>query len=108
MVLIAVLIKCDEKIGFIAGRKHFTGTDPDLEDRRSTRNRGRNRHVSHDVVIAASGQTRQKCARGLNSVLRISGETNYSILDVFRTQIGAGRRAGWSAVRSIGFWQNRS
>src|SRR5437773_11803495 len=104
MVLIAMLIKCDEKIGFIAGRKHFTGTDPDLEDRRSTRNRGRDRHVSHDVVIAASGQSRQKCAGGLNAVLRIARETNQSILNISKTQICAGRRAGWSAVRSIGFW----
>ena len=59
-------------------------------------------------MIAASGQPCEKSAGSLNSVLRIARETNYGVIDVFRTQIGAGRRAGWSAVRSIGFWQNRS
>jgi hypothetical protein len=59
-------------------------------------------------VIAAPGQACEKSAGGLNSILRIARETNYGVIDVFRPQIGAGRRAGWSAIRSIGFWQNRS
>jgi hypothetical protein len=61
-------------------------------------------------VIAAPGQAREKSAGGLNSILRISSETNYGVIDVFRAQIGAARnrRSGRSAVRSIGLWQNWS
>ncbi len=59
-------------------------------------------------MIAAPGQACEKRAGSLNSILRIARETNYGVIDVFRAQIGPGWRAGWSAVRSIGFWQNRS
>jgi len=54
-------------------------------------------------VIAAPGQAREKSAGGLNSILRISSETNHGVLNVFRTQIGAVRCR--RAVRSIGRWQ---
>src|SRR5439155_15520147 len=109
VVLITVLIKRDEKIGFVAGRKHFARAHADLKDRRSTGNRGWDRHVSHDIVIAPSGKACQKSAGGLNSVLRISRQTTDGVLDVLRTQIGAvrsrtgssGGRVGWSAARSI-------
>jgi len=59
-------------------------------------------------VIAAPGQACEKSAGGLNSILRIAREPNYGVIDVFRPQIGPGRRAGWSAVCRIGFWQNWS
>ena len=88
MVLVTMLVKRDQKISFIASGQYFTRTDPDLEDRRSTRDRCRDRHVSHDIVIAAPGQACEKSAGGLNAVLRISGETNYGVIDVFRAQIG--------------------
>src|SRR6202035_765700 len=51
----------------------------------------RDGHVRHDIVVAAPSQPRQKCAGSLNSVLRISGETNYGVLNIFRPQIGAVR-----------------
>src|SRR6202165_4588451 len=73
VVLITVLIKRDKKVGFIAGRQHFTCAHANLKDRRSTGNGGLDRHISHDVVVAASGESREKGAGGLNSVLRIAG-----------------------------------
>src|SRR5205814_6471539 len=127
VVLITMLIERDEKIGFVAGRKHFARAHADLKDRRSTGNRGWDRHVSHDIVVAASSQAREECAGGLNAVLRISGQTNYGVLNILRTQIGAvrsrtgrggrsggrcrtgsrGGRVGWSAARSIRLGDNR-
>ena len=56
VVLVTVLVKRDEKIGFIARREHFARTDADLENGWPTRDRGRDGHVGHDVVLAASGQ----------------------------------------------------
>ena len=91
MVLVTVLIKRDEKVGFIASREYFAGTDPDLKDRRAAGDRGRDRHVSHDVLVAAPGQPREKRAGGLNSVLRIAGQTDDGVLNIFRAQISAVR-----------------
>ena len=54
-------------------------------------NRRRDGHVGHDILFAASGESGQKGAGGLNSVLRIPGETNYGVLNIFRPQIGAVR-----------------
>src|SRR5438309_540140 len=97
MVLITVLIKCDEKIGFVTSRQNFARTDADLEDRRPAGDGGGNRHVSHDVLIAASGEACEKCAGGLNSVLRIASKPNDCVLNIFRAQIGAvrTRSGGW-------------
>src|SRR5262249_56105349 len=100
-VLVAVLRKRDEKSRLVTCRQNFTGTDAYLENRRAARDGGGDRHVGYDVVFAASSQSCQKGAGGLNSVLRISSETNYSVLNVFRPQIltvrtcnGASRRTG--------------
>ena len=62
VVLITVLVKRDEKIGFVAGGKHFAGADADLENRRSAGNGGGDRHVGHDVLSAASGESGEKSA----------------------------------------------
>jgi len=32
MVLVAVLIECDEEVGLVAGREDIAGADADLED----------------------------------------------------------------------------
>src|SRR5438552_16138479 len=95
MVLITVLIKRDQKIGFVAGRQDFAGTDADLKDGRAAGDGGGNRHVSHDVLIAASGESGEKCAGRLNSVLRIAGQTDDRVLNIFRTKIGAVRARLW-------------
>ena len=52
-------------------------------------NRGGDGHVGHDILIAASGEPGEECARRLNTVLRISGKTNDSVPNIFRTKIGA-------------------
>jgi len=116
VVLITMLIKRDEKVGFITGREHFARADADLKDGRAAGNRGRDRHVSHDILVAASGQPREKRAGGLNSVLRISGEADDCVLNIFWTQIsplrcrtGRGRPSGaWHIGRSTGFWNDFS
>src|SRR5207302_1599119 len=92
VVLVTVLVKRDQKIGFIACRQHFTGTDAYLENGRTTRNRRGDGHVGHDVVLAASGKAREKGAGGLNSVLRISREPDHRVLNAFRPQIGPARQ----------------
>ena len=48
-----------------------------------------NRHVSHHILVAASGESGQKRAGRLNSVLRIPSKANYGVLNVFRAEIGA-------------------
>src|SRR5437660_358881 len=95
MVLITVLIKRDQKIGFVTGREHFAGTDAHLKDRRSAGDGGWNGHVSHDVLIAAASEPGEKCARGLNSILRIAGQPDDRVLNIFRAQIGAVRARLW-------------
>src|SRR6476661_6800279 len=94
-----MLIEGDKKIGFITSRQDFARTDPHLKDRWSARNRGRDRHVSHHILVAASGKSRQKRAGRLNSVLRISRKANYGVLNVFRPEISAirSRMIGFSA-----------
>ena len=52
-------------------------------------NRGGDRHVSHDVLIAAAGEPGEKRAGGLDAVLRIAGQPDDGVLNVFRAQIGA-------------------
>jgi hypothetical protein len=93
------LIKRDQEIGFVARGKNFAGAHADLEDRRAARNRGGDRHVSHDIVIAAAGEAREKRAGALDAVLRITGKTDDGVVDTFRAQIGAVRlrcrSGGW-------------
>ena len=88
MVLVTVLIKRDQKIGFITGGQHFARTDAHLENRRTTGDRGRDGHVGHDVLLAATGEAGEERAGSLNSVLRISGEPDHGVLNTFRAQIG--------------------
>src|SRR4026207_1075310 len=94
-----MLIEGNQKISFVARRQHFSGPDAHLKDRWSARNRGRDRHVSHHILVAASGKSRQKRAGRLNSVLRISRKANYGVLNVFRPEISAirSRMIGFSA-----------
>ena len=89
VVLVAVLIKGDEEIGFVAGGEDFARADADLENRRPAGNRGRDRHVGHDVLVAAAGEPGEKRAGALDAVLRIAGEADNGVVDVFRAEIGA-------------------
>ena len=64
VVLVAVLVKGDEEIGFVARGKNFAGADADLENRRPAGDGGRDRHVGHDVLLAAAGEPGEKGADG--------------------------------------------
>src|SRR5688500_4111605 len=81
MGVVAVLIKCHEHVGPIAGRENIAGAHAHLKDRRPPRNGGRNRHVGHDVLLASTGKPGEKAADGLNSILRIASESNYDVVD---------------------------
>ena len=50
VVLVTVLIKRDEEVGFVAGGKHFAGAHADLENGGPAGDGGRDRHVGHDVL----------------------------------------------------------
>ena len=104
VVLVTVLIKRDEEIGFIARGKDFARAHADLEDRRPAGDGGGDRHVSHDVLVAASGESGEESARALDAVLRIPGEADDGVVDALGAKIGALGRAGGM----IGFGQSRS
>ena len=89
VVLITMLIKRDQEIRFITRRKHFARAHAHLENRRPARDGGRDRHVSHDLLRAASSEPGEEGARALDAVLRISGETNDGVVDVLGAEIGA-------------------
>ena len=101
VVLVAVLIKRDEEIGFVAGGEDFAGAHADLENGRAAGDGGGNRHVGHDVLIAAAGEAREESAGALDAVLRIAGEANDGVVDVFGAKIGAVRgRSGLRRCRA--------
>jgi hypothetical protein len=79
--VVAVLVKGDEHVGAVAGRENVAGAHADLEDRRSARDRGRNRHVGHDVLIAATGEAGEEAADGLDAVLRVAGEADDDVVN---------------------------
>jgi hypothetical protein len=87
MVLIAVLMEGHQEVSFVSRRENFAGSNAHLENRRTTRDGGRDRHVGHHLLRAAAGQPRQHRARRLNAVLRISGKPDHGIADTLRPQI---------------------
>ena len=89
VVLVAVLIKGDEEIRFVTGGEHFARSDADLEDRRPARNGGRNRHVSHDVLVAPAGEAGEESAGALDAVLRIAGQADDGVVNTFRAKISS-------------------
>ncbi len=93
--VVTVLIKGHQKIRMIAGGKDFACAHAYLENRRTARNGGGDRHVSHDVLVAAAGKTREKTADGLNAILRVAREADDRIGDSLN---GAGA-GGFGASR---------
>ena len=76
VVFVAVLVKGEQHVRFVAGAQHFAGADADLEDGRAAGDRGRDRHEGHDFLLAAAGQPGQETADGLDAVLRIAGDAD--------------------------------
>src|SRR4030095_15918142 len=77
VVLVTVLVKRYQKIGFITGRQHFARADAHLKNRRTTRDCRRDGHVGQDVVLTAAGQAGEERAGGLNSILRVTREPDH-------------------------------
>jgi hypothetical protein len=69
MALVAVLVERDEEVGLVAGGQDVPGAHAHLKDGRTAGDRGRNRHVRHDVLVAATSQTGEETADRLNAVL---------------------------------------
>src|ERR1043166_9198942 len=76
MVLVGVLIKRQQNVGFVSGTEHFARSDADLKDRGATGNSRGGRHEGHDFLFAAPSQPGKNPADGLNTVLRISRDAN--------------------------------
>ena len=81
MALVAVLVESDEEVGLVAGRQDVAVAHADLEDRRTSRDRGRDGHVRHDLLITAAGEAREESADGLDTVLGISGEADDDVVE---------------------------
>ena len=84
MVLIAVLMQCHQKVCFVSRRENFAGSNAHLENRWTSRDRGRDRHVGHHVLRAAASQPRQHRARRLDAVLGISRKPDNGIANTLR------------------------
>ena len=95
--VVAVLVECDEHVGAVPGGQNVAGAHADLEDRRSTGDGGGDRHIGHDVLIAAAREAGEEAADGLNPVLRITGESDDDVVN----GTGSGRR-GCGATRRFG------
>src|SRR6266699_2027497 len=93
MVFVRMLVKRDQQVRLVARAQHFTRADAHLENGRSARNGGRDRHEGHDLLFAPSGQSRQKAADGLNTVLGIACYPNDRFGDL-RDSRSAARRGG--------------
>src|ERR1051326_1982807 len=69
--LVRMLVERQQDIRVVARAQHFAASNADLEDRRPTRDRRRNRHEGHALLFAAAGEPREKTANGLNAVLGV-------------------------------------
>src|SRR6185369_7943177 len=65
------------------------------------RNRGRNRHESHDFLFAAAGQPREEPANRLDAILRISRDSDYRLRN-------PGRFGGTSRCRHCCFTHEKT
>ena len=63
VVLVGMLIKGQQHIGFIAGAQDFARANPHLENRRPAGNRRGNGHEGHDFLFAAARQAGQENRR---------------------------------------------
>jgi hypothetical protein len=95
--VVAVLIKRDEHVGAVAGGENVAGAHAHLEDRGSAGDGGRDRHVGHDVLIAAAREAGEESADGLDAVLGVTGESDDDVVD----GTGCGRRS-CGATRGFG------
>jgi len=76
VVFVRVLVKRQQHVRFIACAQHFAGANAHLENGRAAGNGRGNRHERHDFLFAATGETGEEPADGLNAVLRIASNAN--------------------------------
>ena len=69
MIFVTVLIERHEHIRLIAGGEDVAGAHAHLEDRRTARNGGRDRHVRHDVLVGTAGEAGEEGADRLDAIL---------------------------------------
>ena len=89
-----MLIESNKEVSLVAGRKDLAGTDPDLKNRRSTRDGRWDCHVGHDFLVAATGQAGQNRAGRLDTILRIASQADDSVSNVLRPEIGPSGGSG--------------
>jgi|GEM_PF-6529459 len=73
MIVVGILVERHQRICLVTGMEHLTRTQMNLVNTGPSGNRGRNRHVGHDVLCGGSCELGKECADRLDSVLRISG-----------------------------------
>ena len=69
VVLVAVLVKGDEKVGIISRGKDFARSDVNLKDGWPTGDRRWDRHIGHDFLGGASCQASKESTDRLNAIL---------------------------------------
>ena len=81
MGVVTMLIERHQHIRPVTGREDVTRAHPHLENGRSARDGGRNRHVGHDVLVAASGEPGEEPADSLDAVLRVAGQPDNNVMN---------------------------
>src|SRR5581483_10237567 len=76
VVFVGMLVEGEQNVRVVSCAQDFARANAHLEDGRTARNRGGNRHKGHHFLFAAPGQARQETADRLNAVLRIAREAN--------------------------------
>ena len=84
VVFITMLVEGDEEICFITCGENFPATDVNLEDRRPAGDGGRDRHVSHHILLRPACKASEEAADGLNAVLGVARHADDGVLNIGR------------------------
>ena len=82
VLLVRMLIKTNQHVGFVTRAEDFAGADAHLENRGPAGDGGRNGHERHDFLLTASRQTREETANGLNAVLRVTRDADNCLFNL--------------------------
>ena len=95
VVLVAVIVEGHEEVGFITRAEDVPGTHADLEDRRASGDRRRDRHVGHDILGTTASQTSEERPDGLNTVLGVARHADDNVVERLGGNVGCGGVVGW-------------
>ena len=98
VALVAVFVEGHQEIGLIPRAENLSRTDPNLENRRSTGNGRRDRHVGDHVLIGAAGEAGDQASDGLDPVLGISSDSDHGVIDRFGTDAVPSGYAGLGGI----------